>query len=123
MKTQTTIRVDQDNYTQAKVILKYLGLSYSQAVNMFNSMIVFNKGLPFEIKIPNDETLQAMEEAKKCYLTGVSLSSMLHALRFYLTNPLNPFQFFLNSVIQPLIPCNKIEIPLFSSSQIRCVIN
>ncbi|MBW1939117.1 MAG: type II toxin-antitoxin system RelB/DinJ family antitoxin, partial [Deltaproteobacteria bacterium] len=31
----------------------------------FNSMIVFNKGLPFEIKIPNDETLQAMEEAKK----------------------------------------------------------
>jgi DNA-damage-inducible protein J len=65
MKTQTTIRVDQNNYTQAKVILKYLGLSYSQAVNIFNSMIVFNKGLPFEIKIPNDETLQAMEEAKK----------------------------------------------------------
>ncbi len=31
---------------------------------MFNSMIVFNKGLPFEIKIPNDETLQAMEEAR-----------------------------------------------------------
>ncbi len=65
MKTQTTIRVDQNNYTQAKVILKYLGLSYSQAVNMFNSMIVCNKGLPFEIKIPNDETLQAMEEARK----------------------------------------------------------
>ncbi len=65
MKTQTTIRVDQNNYTQAKVILKYLGLSYSQAVNIFNSMIVFNKGLPFEVKIPNDDTLQAMEEAKK----------------------------------------------------------
>jgi len=29
------------------------------------SMIVCNKGLPFEIKIPNDETLQAMEEARK----------------------------------------------------------
>ncbi|MBW2204728.1 MAG: type II toxin-antitoxin system RelB/DinJ family antitoxin [Deltaproteobacteria bacterium] len=64
MKTQTTIRVDQDNYKQAKLILKYLGLSYSQAINMFNSMIVFSKGLPFEIKIPNDETLQAMEEAR-----------------------------------------------------------
>jgi len=37
MKTQTTIRLDQKNYTQAKEILKYLGLSYSQAVNMFNS--------------------------------------------------------------------------------------
>ena len=64
MKTQTTIRVDQSNYAQAKAILKYLGLSYSQAVNMFNSMIVCNKGLPFKIQIPNDETLQAMEEAK-----------------------------------------------------------
>jgi len=64
MKTQTTIRVDQDNYTRAKEILKYLGLSYSQAVNIFNSMIVSNKGIPFEIKIPNNVTLQAMEEAK-----------------------------------------------------------
>ena len=65
MKTQTTIRVDQNNYTQAKAILRYLGLSYSQAVNIFNSMIVSAKGLPFELKIPNDETIQAMEEAKK----------------------------------------------------------
>lgn len=65
MKTQTTIRVDHDNYAQAKEILKYLGLSYSQAVNIFNSMIVSKRGIPFEIKIPNDVTLQAMKEAKE----------------------------------------------------------
>jgi len=64
MKTQTTIRVDQENYLQAKEILKYLGLSYSQAINVFNNMIVCHKGLPFEIKIPNDETLAAMSEAQ-----------------------------------------------------------
>jgi DNA-damage-inducible protein J len=64
MKTQTTIRVDQNNYTQAKIILRYLGLSYSQAVNIFNSMIVSTKGLPFEVKIPNNATVQAMEEAR-----------------------------------------------------------
>lgn len=64
MKTQTTIRVDRDSYIQAKTILKYLGLSYSQAINMFNSIVVCNKGLPFEIKIPNDKTLRAMEEAQ-----------------------------------------------------------
>lgn len=64
MKTQTTIRVDRDSYTRAKEILKYLGLSYSQAVNIFNNMIVSTKGIPFEIKIPNNVTLQAMEEAK-----------------------------------------------------------
>ena len=64
MKTQTTIRVDQNNYTQAKLILKYLGLSYSQAVNMFNSMIVCNKGLPFEIKIPNDLTSRTLKKSE-----------------------------------------------------------
>jgi DNA-damage-inducible protein J len=64
VKTQTTIRIEQKNFVQAKEILKYLGLTYSQAINIFNNMIVCHKGLPFEIKIPNDETLTAMEEAK-----------------------------------------------------------
>ena len=62
-KTQTTIRLEEDDYKEAKDILKYIGMSYSQAVNMFNRMIVLNKGLPFEAKIPNDETLKAMKEA------------------------------------------------------------
>jgi len=65
MKTQTTIKVDQKNYLQAKEILKYLGLTYSQAINVFSHMIVCHKGLPFEIKIPNDETLTAMSEAEQ----------------------------------------------------------
>jgi DNA-damage-inducible protein J len=63
MKTQTTIRVDQNNYKQAKEILKCLGLSYSQAINVFNNMIICHRGLPFEVKIPSDETLAAMSEA------------------------------------------------------------
>ncbi len=62
-KTQTTIRLEENDYKEAKEILKFVGMSYSQAVNMFNRMIVLNKGLPFEAKIPNDETLKAMKEA------------------------------------------------------------
>jgi len=62
-KTQTTIRLEENDYKEAKEILKFIGMSYSQAVNMFNRMIVLNKGLPFEAKIPNDETLKAMKEA------------------------------------------------------------
>jgi len=65
MKTQTTVRIDQKNYIQAKEILEYLGLTYSQAVNIFNNMIICHKGLPFDVKIPNDETLAAMAEAKE----------------------------------------------------------
>lgn len=77
MKKQTTIRVDQENYLQAKAILKYLGLSYSQAINVFNNMIVFHKGLPFEIKIPNDETLAAMSEADQLNGDFVSIDDFM----------------------------------------------
>jgi DNA-damage-inducible protein J len=62
-KTQTTIRLEESDYKEAKDILKYIGMSYSQAVNMFNRMVVLERGLPFEAKIPNEETLKAMKEA------------------------------------------------------------
>ncbi len=61
-KTQTTIRVDSESYTQAKEILNQIGLNYSQAISVFNNMIVLNKGLPFELKLPNYDTIQALEE-------------------------------------------------------------
>jgi DNA-damage-inducible protein J len=77
MKTQTTIRVDQEYYLQAKEILKYLGLSYSQAINVFNNMIVCHKGLPFEIKIPTDETLAAMSEAEQLSGDFVSIDDFV----------------------------------------------
>ena len=62
MKTQTTIRVDEASYHQAKEILSQMGLNYSQAISVFNNMIVLNKGLPFELKIPNDKTKLALNE-------------------------------------------------------------
>ena len=62
MKTQTTIRVDETNYYIAKEILAKLGLSYSQAIGVFNSMIVLNGGLPFDVRIPTKETQKALDE-------------------------------------------------------------
>ena len=61
-KTQTTIRVDEENYIRAKEILNQVGLNYSQAINVFNNMIVMNRGLPFELKLPNSDTIQALYE-------------------------------------------------------------
>ena len=63
-KTQTTIRVDEESYIKAKEILSQIGLNYSQAINVFNNMIVINKGLPFELKLPNNDTIQALYELK-----------------------------------------------------------
>ena len=71
-KTQTTIRLEESDYREAKDILKYIGMSYSQAVNMFNRMVVLERGLPFEAKIPNDETLKAMKEAAE----GINLEAI-----------------------------------------------
>jgi DNA-damage-inducible protein J len=62
MKTQTTIRVEESNYHKAKQILDKMGMSYSQAIGVFNSMVVLNKGLPFEVKIPSDDTKRALKE-------------------------------------------------------------
>jgi len=67
-KTQTTIRVEEQDYLQAKEILKFIGMSYSQAVNMFNRMIVLNQGMPFEARIPKEATMTAMKET----LAGVN---------------------------------------------------
>jgi len=64
MKTQTTIRVDELNYYLAKEILAKLGLSYSQAISVFNNMIVMHQGLPFDVKIPTKETQKALDELK-----------------------------------------------------------
>ncbi|HAT9052683.1 TPA: type II toxin-antitoxin system RelB/DinJ family antitoxin [Legionella pneumophila] len=43
-------------------ILKMLGVTPSQAINAFYAQIVLCKGLPFEVKLPNNLTLEAIEE-------------------------------------------------------------
>ena len=61
-KIQTTISIEDSNYFQAKEILKKKGLSYSQAIRAFNNMIVLNNGLPFEVKLPTEDTQKALDE-------------------------------------------------------------
>ena len=65
MKTQTTIRVEETNYHKAKEILDQMGLSYSQAIGVFNSMVVMNKGLPFEVKIPTKQLKNSIDSVNK----------------------------------------------------------
>lgn len=64
-KIHTTIRVDKDNYEEAREILNRLGLSFSQAINIFVALIKENQGLSFEVKIPNQKTLNVIQEARE----------------------------------------------------------
>lgn len=46
-------------------ILSRLGLNHSSAVNMFYHQVLAQKGIPFDVKIPNKETLKALENSRK----------------------------------------------------------
>ncbi len=66
MANSTTIqaRVDVDTKKKAKGILDALDISMSEAITMFLRQIIFHKGIPFDLKIPNDVTLETHEKAK-----------------------------------------------------------
>jgi DNA-damage-inducible protein J len=49
---------------KAKSILKDLGIPISTAHELFYRQIVAHKGLPFDVRIPNQETVQAMQDAR-----------------------------------------------------------
>lgn len=64
------VRIEADLKQQAEEILNDLGMTTSQALHIFVHQLVLHKGLPFEVKIPNPETLQAMKDAE----TGKNLT-------------------------------------------------
>ena len=45
-------RIEPDLKSQAETILATLGISASNAITMFYKQIVLQKGLPFEVKLP-----------------------------------------------------------------------
>ncbi len=81
-KTQTSLRLDADKLTEAKVILQHLGLNFSEAVNIFTSLIVAKQGLPFDVALPNDETLVTMRDVRmRKNLEPVALIDLQNELR------------------------------------------
>ena len=58
-------RVDAQLKKDVEQILSEIGLSTSQAITLFLKGIKRERGIPFELKIPNEETLQAMREVEE----------------------------------------------------------
>jgi len=58
-------RTEQNIKTKAENILKALGLTTTEAINIFLHQIIINQGLPFEVKITNKETLEALQDSKE----------------------------------------------------------
>jgi len=66
VKTATArARIRPDIKSEAESIIHDLGLSVSTAFELFYRQIIMNRGLPFDVRIPNKTTLKAIENARK----------------------------------------------------------
>jgi DNA-damage-inducible protein J len=64
MSNSTTInvRIDPQTKSKASKILDLLGMTPSEAINLYFKQIIYTQSIPFDVKLPNKETLQAMKE-------------------------------------------------------------
>ncbi len=67
MGTKTAVisaRIDPTLKRDVEQIFKELGLTTTQAITLFYKQVNLQRGLPFIVKLPNEETRQALEEAE-----------------------------------------------------------
>jgi len=55
-------RIEPGLKEKAEIILDKLGLSKTEAINLFYRQICLNDGLPFPVKIPNKTTLKVFKD-------------------------------------------------------------
>lgn len=56
-------RVTPDLKADSEAVLHELGLSLTEAITMFLAQVKAQKGIPFDVRIPNTETQTALDNA------------------------------------------------------------
>lgn len=65
-KTATVrARMEPGLKKETERILDQLGLNTTEAIRIFFKQVIINRGLPFEMKIPNESTHQAIIDSKE----------------------------------------------------------
>lgn len=65
LKSSTlNVRVEPDVKVKTQRIFKRLGLSTSEAIYLFLKRVVAEKGLPFELKLPNRTTRKVLKDSE-----------------------------------------------------------
>jgi len=76
-KTRTNVYLDTEMKKKAKEIFKEYGMGLSDAFNIFLAQSIMEKGIPFQIKIPNDETAKVIQDARDGKnMTKISLDDL-----------------------------------------------
>ena len=58
-------RIDENIKEEAAAVLAAMGLTVSDAFRLLLTRVAKEKALPFEPLVPNEETIQAMQEARQ----------------------------------------------------------
>jgi len=58
-------RIEPKLKKEAETILHEVGLTSAEAVRLFYKQVCLQKGLPFEIRIPNKVTIKTLEDTDK----------------------------------------------------------
>jgi DNA-damage-inducible protein J len=57
-------RIDPDLKHEAEEVFRELGLTATQAITLFYKQVELERGLPFAVRVPNDATAEALEQAR-----------------------------------------------------------
>lgn len=57
-------RVEPELKSQAEAVFSELGLSATEAIMLFYTQVILHRGLPFAVRIPNAETIEALRQAR-----------------------------------------------------------
>lgn len=57
-------RIDRETKHGAEAVFKELGLTATQAITLFYKQVELERGLPFMVRVPNDVTVEALEQAR-----------------------------------------------------------
>jgi DNA-damage-inducible protein J len=71
-KVRTNVYLDVDIKSKAQEILNQYGIGLSDAFNIFLTQTVLEKGIPFEVKIPNKKTKETILDARN----GINMSKV-----------------------------------------------
>jgi len=55
-------RIEPELKETVEAILKELGLNPTQAITLFYRQIMINRGLPFVLRVPNENTRQTLDD-------------------------------------------------------------
>ena len=59
---QLNVRIEPELKREGEAILQAIGINPSDAIRMFYRQIVMFRGLTFDARIPNEETISALNE-------------------------------------------------------------